>query len=123
MSASQYRGQLDRKRKQRIDADKKAGEYRSKESSKRADAAKARQAAAKTSSTSTRSSKLREAERRDKEAETAGKEASRWQTRAAGYAKEEAACRSSLPGLSSRRRTRPNVAARASSSALTGERP
>ncbi|WP_312349341.1 hypothetical protein [Actinomyces sp.] len=41
MSASQYRGQLDRKRKQRIDADKKAGEYRSKESSKRADAAKA----------------------------------------------------------------------------------
>ena len=46
MSASQYRGQLDRKRKQRIDADKKAGEYRSKESSKRADAAKARQAAA-----------------------------------------------------------------------------
>ena len=40
MSASQYRGQLDRKRKQRIDADKKAGEYRSKESSKRADAAK-----------------------------------------------------------------------------------
>ena len=62
MSASQYRGQLDRKRKQRIDADKKAGEFRSKESSKRADAAKARQAAAKTSSTSTRSSKLREAE-------------------------------------------------------------
>lgn len=48
MSASQYRGQLDRKRKQRIEADKKAGEYRSKESSKRADAAKARQAAAKT---------------------------------------------------------------------------
>ena len=63
MSASQYRSQLDRKRKQRIDADKKAGEYRSKESAKRADAAKARQAAAKTSSTSTRSSKLREADR------------------------------------------------------------
>ncbi len=91
MSASQYRSQLDRKRKQRIDADKKAGEYRSKESAKRADAAKARQAAAKTSSTSTRSSKLREADRREKEAETAGKEASRWQTRAAGYVKEEAA--------------------------------
>jgi len=91
VSASQYRSQLDRKRKQRIDADKKAGEYRSKESAKRADAAKARQAAAKTSSASTRSSKLRDADRREKEAETAGKEASRWQTRAAGYAKEEAA--------------------------------
>lgn len=89
MSVSQYRGQLDSKRKQRIDADKKAGEYRSKESAKRADAAKARQAAAKTASNTTRSSKLREAERREKEAETAGKEASRWQTKAAGYAKEE----------------------------------
>ena len=96
MSASQYRGQLDRKRKQRIDADKKAGEYRSKESSKRADAAKARQAAAKTTSSSTRSSKLRDAERREKEAETAGKEASRWQTRAAGYAKDEAALQTKL---------------------------
>ena len=96
MSASQYRGQLDRKRKQRIEADKKAGDYRSKESSKRADAAKARQAAAKTTSTSTRSSKLREAERKDKEAETAGKEASRWQTRAAGYAKEEGALQTKL---------------------------
>jgi len=96
VSASQYRGQLDRKRKQRIDADKKAGEYRSKESSKRADAAKARQAATKTTSSSTRSSKLREAERREKEAETAGKEASRWQTRAAGYAKDEAALQTKL---------------------------
>ena len=96
MSASQYRSQLDRKRKQRIDADKKAGEYRSKESSKRTDAAKARQAAAKTSSTSTHSSKLREADRREKEAETAGKEASRWQARAAGYAKEEAALQGKL---------------------------
>ena len=96
MSASQYRGQLDRKRKQRIDADKKAGEYRSKESSKRADAAKARQAAAKTTSSSTRSSKLRDAERREKEAETVGKEASRWQTRAAGYAKDEAGLQTKL---------------------------
>ncbi|SEC27798.1 hypothetical protein [Arthrobacter woluwensis] len=96
MSASQYRGQLDRKRKQRIEADKKAGEYRSKESSKRADAARARQAAAKTTSSSTLSSKLREAERREKEAEAAGKEASRWQTRAAGYAKEEAALQTKL---------------------------
>ena len=111
MSASQYRSQLDRKRKQRIDADKKAGEYRSKESSKRVDAAKARQAAAKASSTSTRISKLREADRREKEAETAGKEASRWQRKAAGYAKEETALQVKLAraeqseaGASERRR-------------------
>lgn len=96
MSASQYRGQLDRKRKQRIDADKKAGDYRSKESTKRAEAAKARQAASKTTSTATRGSKLREAERKEKEAETAGKEASRWQSRAAGYAKEEVALQAKL---------------------------
>lgn len=89
MSASQYRGQLERKRKQRVDSEKKAGEYRSKESVKRAQAAKARQAASKTKSESTIRSKLREAERSEKEAEAAGKEASRWQTRAAGYAREE----------------------------------
>ena len=90
MSASQYRGQLERKRKQRVEADKKAAEYRSKESSKRADAAKARQAAARTTSDSSRNNKLREAERRENEAESAGKEANRWQARAAAYAKEEA---------------------------------
>ncbi len=91
MSASQSRGQLERKRKQRIEAEKKAGEYRTKESKKRAEAAKARQAAAKTKSETTAKSKLREAERREKEAETAGKEAGRWQTKASGYAKEESA--------------------------------
>lgn len=90
MSANQYRSQLDRKRKQRIDAENKAGESRSKESAKRADAARARQAASRTSSTSTISSKLREADRREREAESAGKEAARWQSRAAGYAREEA---------------------------------
>lgn len=89
MSASQYRGQLDRKRKQRVEADKKAGEYRAKESKKRADAAKARQGAAKSKSASTIKSKNAEAVRRDKEAEAAGKEASRWQTKASGYAKQE----------------------------------
>ncbi len=89
MSVRQYRGQLERKRKQCVEAERKAGEYRSKESTKRADAAKARQAAAKTKSAATAKSKLREAERRDKEAETAGKEAGRWQTKATGYAKDE----------------------------------
>ena len=96
MSASQYRGQLERKRKQRVEAEKKAGDYRSKESTKRAEATKARQAAAKSKSESTMKSKLREAERKDKEAETAGKEAGRWQTKAAGYAKEESSLQTKL---------------------------
>ena len=89
MSASQFRSQLDRKRKQRVEAEKKAGKYRTKESQKRAEATKARQAAAKTKIETTAKRKLREAERREKEAETAGKEAGRWQTKASGYAKEE----------------------------------
>jgi hypothetical protein len=91
MSARQYRSQLESKRKQRVDAEGRAGEYRSKESAKRADAAKARLAASKAFSASTASSKVREAERREKEAETAGKEASRWQSKATSYAKEEMA--------------------------------
>lgn len=96
MSANQYRGQLDRKRQQRIDADKKAGEYRSKESKKRTEADKARQAATKTKSASTAQSKRNEASRRDDEAATAGKEASRWQKRASDYLKEEVALSSKL---------------------------
>ena len=89
MSVSMYRGQLDRKRKQRLEADKKAGEYRAKESKKRAEAAKSRQVAGSTKSESTMRSKLREAERKEKEAETAGKDAATWQKRAAGYADDE----------------------------------
>jgi hypothetical protein len=89
MSASQYRSQLERKRRQRVEAEKQAGEYRTKESKKRAEAAAARQAAAKTKSESTAKSKRSEADRRDREAETAGKEAGRWQTKATGYLKEE----------------------------------
>lgn len=91
MSAGQYRGQLERKRKQRVDAEKKAGEHRTKESKKRSEAAKARQAAAKTKSETTARSKLREADRKDKGAETAGTEAGRWQVKAAGYLQEESA--------------------------------
>lgn len=88
MSAHMYRGQLDQKRKQRpLEAERKAGDYRSKESAKRADAAKSRLAAGKTSSVSTARIKNSEAERREKEAETAGKEAARWQTKAANLAR------------------------------------
>lgn len=90
MSASQYRGQLERKRKQRVDAEKKAGEFRAKESKKRAEAAKARTAASKAKSMATVNSKTKEAERCDKSAESAGKDATRWQTRVSGYSKEEA---------------------------------
>ena len=43
MTASQYGDQLERKRKQRVETEKKAREYRIKESQKRADGAKARQ--------------------------------------------------------------------------------
>ena len=96
MSANQHRGQLERKRKQRVEAEKKVGGYRTTESKKRAEATKARQAAANTKSETTAKSKLREAERREKEAETAGKEAGRWQTKASGYAKEESALTTKL---------------------------
>lgn len=96
MSASQFRGQLERKRKQRVEAEKKAGEQRTKESQKRTEASKARQAAAKTKNETTARNKLREADRREKEAETAGKEAGRWQAKASGYAKEESALTTKL---------------------------
>ena len=91
MNARQYRGQLERKRKQRLDAGKKAGESRTKESNKRADANNARQAAVKKKNQTTAKSKMREADRREKEAQAAGKDADRWQTKASRYAKEESA--------------------------------
>jgi hypothetical protein len=91
VSASLYRSQLEQKRRQRLDAEKKAGELRSKESKKRAEAATARAAATKTKSATTAKSRLSEAERREKEAATAGKDAGNWQTKASRYAKEEAA--------------------------------
>jgi hypothetical protein len=96
VSASQYQRELDRKRGQRVDAEKKAGDYRSKESKYRADAAKARQAAAKSNNESTVRSKLRDAERAEDKAAAAGKEASRWQERASGYAKDESTASSKL---------------------------
>lgn len=89
MSSSQYRSELDRKRKQRTEAETKAGEYRTKESQKRSESAKARLSADKASSESTRQTKLRESERKDKEAEAAGKEAGRWQAKAAALMKDE----------------------------------
>lgn len=90
MGSEQYRRDLERKRDQQRSADKKAGEFRSKESKKRAEADKARSSAAKTSSESTRRSRLRDAERREDEAAKAGREAASWQRKATTYAKDAA---------------------------------
>lgn len=87
--SAQLRSQLERKRKQRIDAEAKVGKFRHIESTKRADATRARQAAQRSNSTSTIKSKLSEADRRDRESVTAGMEANRWQSRASSYATEE----------------------------------
>ncbi|MEI5585408.1 MULTISPECIES: CHAT domain-containing protein [unclassified Agromyces] len=90
MSAQTFRSQLERKTRQRLDAEKRAREYRAKESGKRTDASKARAAARNTKSESTARTKLREAERRDNEATAAAKEASRYEARATQYSREEA---------------------------------
>lgn len=96
MSASQYRRQLENKQKQQMDAERRVGEYRTKESKKRADASKARLAATKTTSASTASTRLREAQRRDAEAAQAGKDAASWQTRATAYAKDASGLQTKL---------------------------
>ena len=90
MSADMYRGQLERKRKQRVDAEKKVAELRKKEADKRVLAATAQEAAARTSSPSMARMKLNEATRRESEANLAGKDAAAWQAKVAMYAKEEA---------------------------------
>jgi len=91
-----YRQQLEAKRKQRVDAEKRVGELRTKESQKRTAAAKARQDAARSKSPSTISQKLRDAERCEREAASAGDEAARWQSRATGYARDEATLQGNL---------------------------
>ncbi|WP_209020463.1 CHAT domain-containing protein [Nocardioides sp. 1609] len=80
---------MDRKRKQRIDAEKKASNYRIKESIKRTEATKARGAAMRASNASTARSKANEAERKERDAASAGKEANSWSTRATGYLRDE----------------------------------
>lgn len=96
MGSQQYRGELERKRKQRVEAEKKAGEYRIKESQKRSEADKARREASKSSSASTQRTKLNRAAQRDKEAASAGSEANRWETKAAGLRKQEAELQTKL---------------------------
>lgn len=89
MSVAQVRSQLERKRKQRLDAEKKLGEFRTKESSKFSEAVKLRQQADKAASESTRKSRLRESERKERDAISAGKEASSWQRKLDTLRKEE----------------------------------
>lgn len=96
MSANQYRSQLERKRKQRVDAESKAGSFRARESTARAAAASARQAASRTKNESTARSKLREAERKERDAVKAGKDAASWQAKATAYAKDEEGLRRRL---------------------------
>lgn len=90
MGSQQLRRELERKRKQLVDAEKKVGEYRNRESKKRAEADKARREAAATRSISTMRSKLNRAAQRDNEAASAGREANRWQDKASVYRKQEA---------------------------------
>ena len=90
VSSSMYRGQLERKRQQRLDSEKKAGDLRSKESGERVRAAKARAAASSATSATTTASKLREADRAEAAAAAAGRDAARKQDEASRYAKEEA---------------------------------
>lgn len=96
MSSSMYRSQLERKRRQAGDAEKKAVDLQQKQADKRSAAARARGAAARTKSASTSKTKLREADRREEEANKAGQEAARWQGKAAGYNKEASALQGKL---------------------------
>jgi hypothetical protein len=96
MSSSTIRSQLERKRAQKADAEKKASAARTKENAKRADATKARAAASKASSESTRKSRSRDADRYEQDANAAGKDAAAWQTRASKYLAEEVALQKQL---------------------------
>ena len=83
------RSQLEQKRKLRVDAEKRASDYRKKEAAKRSDAAKARTAASRSSSATTVKSKLNEAARREDEANAASRDVASWQAKAAALARQE----------------------------------
>ena len=91
MSSSSYRSQLDQKRAQRLEAEKKTAAARTKESEKRVAAMKARASAAGSKSESTIRMKLREADRHEKDANTAGKQSASLHVKAAGLLKDEMA--------------------------------
>lgn len=118
MSSSQYLRQLEAKRRQRVDADKKASGFRTKEAEKRAAASKAAASASRSSSASMIASYMRTAAQRESEANDAGKQSAYWQDRAAGYAKDEASLQAKVAKAeqqerdhAERRRTRDQQAA------------
>ncbi|MEV5983220.1 hypothetical protein [Streptomyces sp. NPDC052114] len=90
MSVRLYRSQLERKRKARVDAEKKAGALRTKESDRRSDAAKARVAAGKSKNASTVKSKQTAAARYEGQANAAARDASSLESKAARFGKEVA---------------------------------
>ncbi|AXK33483.1 hypothetical protein DVA86_13305 [Streptomyces armeniacus] len=87
MSTAIYRRQLEQRRKDLAGAQKKAGEFRKKESDKRTAANKAREAAGKKSG-SMAASKQREASRHEAAATAASKSASTWDGKVARFLKE-----------------------------------
>ncbi|CAN3700461.1 hypothetical protein MMX123_00446 [Microbacterium sp. MM2322] len=91
MSSSTYRSQLERKRSQRVDAEKRAATERSKEAEKRATATRERAAAAASKSESTIRMKMRDSARHEAEADRSAKESASWQLKASNLLKEEVA--------------------------------
>ena len=89
MSLSQYRSQLERVRRNRAESEKRVGDLRTKEAEKRSAAARDRERASRTKSPTTAASHLRSAGRLEDAANDAGRDAARWQTKAAQLAKEE----------------------------------
>lgn len=89
VSSSMYRSQLERKRAQRVEAEKRAAAARAKEVDKRAAATRDRAAATTSKSESTIRTKLRESSRHEAEANAAAKESASWQVKASYYLKEE----------------------------------
>jgi len=90
MNSSYYRSQIERVQRHRADAERRVGELRTKEANKRSAATRAREAAERTRMESTRVGRLREAARLEGAANTAAVEAARWQTKVAGFVKNEA---------------------------------
>jgi CHAT domain len=131
MSSSQYRSQLERVQRQRADAEKRVGVFRTKEADRRATSTQRRESALRTSSKASANANLRDAARLESDANAAGKEAARWQTRVAELAREEASLHVKIARsdrsereLADRRRTRDEQAAarRAASEQATIQR-
>jgi hypothetical protein len=90
LNPSYYRSQIEAKRKQRLDAERKAADERKREAEKRKAASRARTDASRSTSSSSVSGKLRTAERLEAEANSAARDAARWQAKAADLSKQEA---------------------------------